>query len=134
LRRGFGGSVHLASHVLPCSLEAKEVDMEMFLMAAVMSLLAVAVSAVLFAAATRDARPTAAKPARQPALEPQRFFAAAADAGPAAEPAREAAVPVEALLLKIEQHIRLEQAAAESFLHTPSGQSLHSRTTSRLVN
>jgi hypothetical protein len=108
--------------------------MEMFLMAAVMSLLAVAVSAVLFAAATRDGRPAAAKPVRPPALEPQRFFAAAVDAGPAAEPAREAAVPVEALLLQIEQHIRLEQAAAESFLHTPSGQSLHSRTTSRLVN
>ena len=109
--------------------------MEMFLMAMIMSLLAVAVSAVLFAAATRDERPEATRPVKQVALEPQRFFASPADAvpevesGPGAEP-----VPVEALLLRIEQHIRLEQAAAESFLHTPSGQSLHSRTTSRLVN
>jgi hypothetical protein len=56
----------------------------------------------------------------------------------AGEPARARAaqelVPVEALLLQIEQHIRLEQAAAESFLHTPTGQSLQSRTTSPLVN
>ena len=109
--------------------------MEMFLMAAVMSLLAVAVSAVLFAAATRDGRPEATRPATRAAVEPQRFFASAADAAPAALPGKEAGiVPVEALLLQIEQHIRLEQAAAESFIHTPSGQSLHSRTTSRLVN
>ena len=108
--------------------------MEMFLMAAVMSLLAVAVSAVLFAAATRGERPEATtSPVKRVALEPQRFFASAADVAPAAGPEAET-VPVEALLLKIEQHIRLEQAAAESFLHTPSGQSLHSRTTSRLVN
>jgi hypothetical protein len=109
--------------------------MEMFLMAAVMSLLAVAVSAVLFAAATHGERPEATSPVKRVALEPQRFFASAVDTAPAAEAGPEAeAVPVEALLLKIEQHIRLEQAAAESFLHTPSGQSLHSRTTSRLVN
>ena len=45
-----------------------------------MSLLAVAVSAVLFAAATRDAQPQGTSPAKQAALEPQRFFASAADA------------------------------------------------------
>jgi hemolysin activation/secretion protein len=109
--------------------------MEMFLMAAIMSLLAVAVCAVLFAAATRDER-EAPRPALQPAREPQRFFVAA----PASrvETPRDAAepelVPVEALLLRIEQHIRLEQAAAESFLNRPTGESLYSRTTSRLVN
>jgi hypothetical protein len=71
------------------------------------------------------------------AREPQRFFASAA-ATPRADAARDVSdpelVPVEALLLRIEQHIRLEQAAAESFLHRPTGESLHSRTTSRLVN
>ena len=107
--------------------------MEMFLMAAIMSLLAVAVCAVLFAAATRDER-EAPRPTAQAARAPQRFFVSAP--APHAEAAKEATelVPVEALLLSIEQHIRLEQAAAESFLDTPSGQSLHSRTTSRLVN
>jgi hypothetical protein len=112
--------------------------MAMFLMAAAMSLLAVAVCAVLFAAATRDERAEASQGAMQAAREPQRFFASA----PAALPRDEATskdaepelVPVEALLLRIEQHIRLEQAAAEAFLHRPTDESLHSRTTSRLVN
>jgi hypothetical protein len=112
--------------------------MEMFMMAAVMSLLGVAVCAVLFAAATRQEQVEAAGPAEQPALAPQRFFASAADAAAAGAPAPARAeqdlVPIEALLLRIEQHIRLEQAAAESFLHTPTGQSLQSRTTSPLVN
>lgn len=109
--------------------------MEMFLMAAVMSLVGVAVCAALFAAATREERVEASQqPAEQLALAPQRFFASAPDAQPAAPPAEAELVPVEALMLQIEQHIRLEQAAAESFLHTPTGQSLHSRTTSPLVN
>jgi len=107
--------------------------MEMFMMAAVMSLLGVAVCAVLFAAATRGERVEAPRPAEQLARAPQRFFASAPGSEPAKVPGEEL-VPVEALLLQIEQHIRLEQAAAESFLHTPTGQSLQSRTTSRLVN
>jgi len=109
--------------------------MEMFLTVAVMSLLAVAVSAILFAAATRSGEPEATTPARLAAQEPQRFFASAPAAAPAAQAGKETeSVPIEALLLKIEQHIRLEEAAAESFLHAPTGESLHSRTTSRLVN
>jgi hypothetical protein len=47
-------------------------------------------------------------------------------------PARQ--VPIEALLLQIENHVRLEQAAAESFLQAPDSAHLHSRTTSALVN
>jgi cbb3-type cytochrome oxidase subunit 3 len=113
--------------------------MAMFLMAAAMSLLAVAVCAVLFAAATRDERAEASQGAMPAAREPQRFFATAPAALPrdeatAKEGAEPELVPVEALLLKIEQHIRLEQAAAEAFLHRPTDESLHSRTTSRLVN
>jgi hypothetical protein len=110
--------------------------MEMFMMAAVMSLLGVAVCAAIFAAATRGERVEASRPAEQPALAPQRFFASAPAAAAAGEPApaEQQLVPVEALLLQIEQHIRLEQAAAESFLRTPTGQSLQSRTTSRLLN
>ena len=107
--------------------------MEMFLMAAVMSLLAVGVCAVLFAAATRDER-EAPPPMVPAAREPQRFFVAAPAARPDAPRDGAELVPVEALLLKIEQHIRLEQAAAESFLNRPTDDSLHSRTTSRLVN
>jgi hypothetical protein len=43
-------------------------------------------------------------------------------------------VPIEALLLQIERHIRLEQAAAESFLDYPTVESLHTRTMSPLVH
>lgn len=102
--------------------------MEMFLMAAALSVLGVAVSAILFAAATRDERRAEAEfsAERMPAAAP-RFFTDAA--GTLVPP-----LPREALLLQIERHVRLEQAAAESFLHAPTAQSLHSRTASPLVH
>ena len=43
-------------------------------------------------------------------------------------------VPLEALLLQIENHVRLEQAAAESFLSAPTSALLHGRTISPFVN
>jgi hypothetical protein len=43
-------------------------------------------------------------------------------------------VPIEVLLLQIENHVRLEQAAAESFLACPTQAQLHSKTTSAFVN
>ncbi len=110
--------------------------MELFMMVALMSLMGVAVSAVLFAAATRSEgpKPQIAEPAvTVPAREPSRFFAPGAGAEPALALAGPQ-IPVEALLLQIEQHIRLEQAAAESFLSTPTRQSLHGRTTSTIGN
>jgi hypothetical protein len=105
--------------------------MEMFLLAFAMSLLGVGVSAALFSAATRgvDEAPDA-RPAQAPARESPRFFADAIVAG-APPPTR---VPIEALLLQIERHVQLEQAAAESFLSRPTRQGLHSRTASPLVH
>jgi hypothetical protein len=78
-----------------------------------------------FGAATRgaDREPVKEKPTVKPALPAPRFFV---------DPRRE--VPIEALLLQIENHVRLEQAAAESFLEAPNSARLHSRTTSALVN
>ena len=108
--------------------------MEMFLMALCMSVFGLAVSAIAFSAATgstrpqEPAQPTLQPTARQPLQEP-RFFAVEAPR-PAAPPR----VPIEVLLLQLEQHVRLEQAVAESFLHAPSTQALHSRTTSPLVH
>jgi hypothetical protein len=104
--------------------------MEMFLMALCMSLLGVAAAAIAFGAATRDEPglpETTAKPVPAPA--PTRFFVNGLDA-----PVPQPRVPIEALLLQIERHIRLEQAAAESFLDCPTAQSLHSRTSSPLVH
>jgi hypothetical protein len=101
--------------------------MEMFLMAVALSLLGVAVSAVLFAAATRQSPQEEMRVAPElPVIVPPRFFT-----DEAAAPAR---IPIEALLLEIERHVRLEQAAAESFLHAPTVESLNSRTMSRLVH
>jgi hypothetical protein len=117
----------------PCSLRApRRCEMEMFLMALCMSLLGVAATAVAFAAATRDEpRGTdgVTEPKPVPDAAPPRFFVERAPV--AAPPPR---VPIEALLLQIERHIRLEQAAAESFLECPTAESLYTRTSSPLVH
>ena len=65
------------------------------------------------------------------AVAPARFFSDRAPVPPAVPPLQ---VPIEVLLLQIENHVRLEQAAAESFLAFPSQARLHSKTTSPFVN
>lgn len=102
-------------------------------MAFALSLLGVAVSAALFAAATRDVRDAPEEGPRLPASLPSPQFFAGATPLPHA-PSAPPRVPIEALLLQIERHIRLEQAAAESFLQRPTRESLHSRTMSPLVH
>ena len=99
--------------------------MEMLLMGAVLSMFGLAVTCMAFGAATRSERrdPATQKPAARPPLPAPRFFV---------DPGRQ--VPIEALLLQIENHVRLEQAAAECFLQAPDSARLHSRTTSALVN
>jgi hypothetical protein len=110
--------------------------MEMLLMGACLSLFGLAVACLAFGAATRTEEPSAAQPrpavakAAAAAASPARFFVS-----PAIIPVAEhAQVPIEALLLQIESHVRLEQAAAESFLQTPTPALLHSKTISPLVN
>jgi hypothetical protein len=110
--------------------------MEMFLMVACMALLGSAVCAIAFGAAARDARPALEPEMRKTVAKelgavPERFFAQDASQ-PTAPPAQP--VPIELLLARIERHVRLEQAAAESFVDYPSAESLHSRTTSPLLN
>jgi hypothetical protein len=112
--------------------------MEMFLLAFALSLVGVVVSGALFSVAVRDEarEPAVARRAQAPALAASArrslgdgggFFV---DVPPAMPPA----IPIDALLLQIEQHVRLEQAAAEAFLHAPTRQSLYSRTMSPLVH
>ena len=114
--------------------------MEMFLMLVAMSFLGTAVSAALFGAATHgQKREPWSRAAKRPAAPPQRFFVAderaKADTSlPVIPTPLPESVPLELLLLQIERHVRLEQAAAESFHRMPNGQSLHSRTASPLVN
>ena len=106
--------------------------MDMFIMDLCFTFFCLAITAAAFAAATR---PRASQPAAQPELRaieatPTRFFADRAKP-PLPTPI---AVPIEVLLQQIENHVRLEQAAAESFVAYPSHALLHSKTTSPFVN
>lgn len=105
--------------------------MEMLLMGVAMSLLGVAVCAGLFAAATSDVRAMEANAALEPVVEaaPSEFFAPS----PVVAMARPI-VSVDVLLLQIERHVRMEQAAAESFMAMPTAEMLHMRTASPLVH
>jgi hypothetical protein len=107
--------------------------MEMFLAVVCMSLFGMAVMGLAFGAATRPEEPSpAAQPERETVVTvaPARFFVNNVVTPTAMYPR----VPIEAILLRIESHVRLEQAAAESFLESPTSALLHSRTTSPLVN
>jgi hypothetical protein len=106
--------------------------MEMLLMGICISVFGLAVAALAFGAATRPERAVTAQPEVRPAqaVAPARFFA-----DHVVTPATQTPyVPIEALLLQIENHVRLEQAAAESFVEFPTTALLHSKTVSPLVN
>lgn len=105
-------------------------------MGACLSMFGLAVACLAFGAASRDAQtpasasPAIPKEAAKPSAAKTRFFADP----PALPIAARSPVPIEALLLQIESHVRLEQAAAESFLASPNSSLLHSRTASPFVN
>lgn len=86
----------------------------------------------LNAAAPPEDGTSTAQPVVKPAVEstPARFFAASVEPPAVDRPQ----VPIEALLLQIDNHVRLEQAAAESFLQHPTAALLHSRTISTLIH
>lgn len=103
-------------------------------MGLVLSFLGVAVSALAFGAATREDRErerVQAQPRPHLAMPAPQFFVEALGNGTAASQPR---VPIEVILLQLERHVRLEQAAAESFLLSPTVKSLHTRTSSPLVH
>jgi hypothetical protein len=104
--------------------------MVMFLMALCLTVFGLAVSALAFGAATRDS-PAEVEPRAEQSLPvvPSHFFVAHVP-----QVAAIPRVPLEVLLSQIERHVRLEYAAAESFIDFPSAESLHSRTMSPLVH
>jgi hypothetical protein len=104
--------------------------MEMLLLGAVLSMFGLAVSCLAFGAATREEAAPKKEAVRVAAVN-ARFFADSPAVPVAAALNR---IPIEALLLQIENHVRLEQAAAECFLESPDSARLHSRTISALVN
>ena len=113
--------------------------MVMFLMVLCMSVFALAICGLAFGAATRglptgEDAPLAAAVDERLAAVPERFFVRDSAPQPTPAPRLIPSVPVEVFLAQIERHIRLEQAAAESFLRAPSLESLHGRTMSPLVH
>ncbi|MEW5984766.1 MAG: hypothetical protein AB1806_20625 [Acidobacteriota bacterium] len=113
--------------------------MVMFLMVLCMSIFGLALSALAFGAATRDEHAKqeavlATTVDERLAAVPERFFVSDAAPKPAKAHGPVTRVPIDVLLLQIERHIRLEQAAAESFLYAPSRESLHGRTLSPLAH
>ena len=99
--------------------------MEMFLTVLTLSIVAVVVSALLFLAANRPEPANPLRPDERLLSIPSRFFAD--DRAPSSS-----VVPIEVLLLQIERHVRLEQAAAESFQGAPTAEALKMSTTSPL--
>jgi hypothetical protein len=106
--------------------------MEIFLMALCVSVFGLAVAALAFGAATNSEASAPAVQAPAPAKAvPARFFA---DGVVPQVPTAPPQIPIELLLRQIENHVRLEQAAAESFVNFPTDAVLHSKTSSPFVN
>lgn len=110
--------------------------MEMLLMGACLSIFGLAVACLAFGAATRgleEEKPAASVELKvaKPAVA-TRFFVEPAE--PVLPLAARPQLTIKALLLQIEDHVRLEHAAAESYLASPNAALLHSRTVSRFVN
>jgi len=107
--------------------------MDMLVVGLCFTFFCLAITAAVFAAATRPQ--ASAEIAQQPEVPvvnaaPARFFAnRVTPTIPAPIP-----IPVEVLLQELENHVRLEQAAAESFVAYPTHAMLHSKTTSPFVN
>jgi len=110
--------------------------MEMLLMGLCMSVFGLGIAALAFGAATRS-QSSDSNSTVQPqlplvkAVAPARFFSDRVAIPPVAPHQQ---VPIEVLLLQIENHVRMEQAAAEVFLAFPSQARLHSKTSSPFVN
>jgi hypothetical protein len=106
--------------------------MDMFIIGLCFTFLGLAVVAMAFAAATHPRTTTLEAQPEQPVIKqaPARFFSESV--GPSIPTPIQ--VPIEVLLQQIENHVRLEQAAAESFVAFPTQALLHSKTTSTFVN
>ena len=108
--------------------------MDMLLMGLCLGVVGVVFVALAFGAAMRS---ESWDPVVQPEIPlvkagaPARFFSNRVPITPAVPPLQ---VPIAVLLLQIENHVRMEQAAAESFLASPTQTLLHSKTTSPFVN
>jgi len=108
--------------------------MDMLLIGLCLGVFGVVFVALAFGAAMRSESWHSTVPPELPlakAAVPARFFSERVPITPPVPPLQ---VPIEVLLLQIENHVRMEQAAAESFLASPTHDLLHRKTTSPFVN
>jgi hypothetical protein len=133
-RKGVRRPIGLARQVLSSlRKQGGKPAMDMLVIGLCFTFIGLAVAALAFAAATRpESLRSSAQPEQPAAKPPARFFSESLTP-PAPGPAP-MQVPIEVLLMQIESHVRLEQAAAESFVAYPTHAHLHSKTTSPLVN
>jgi hypothetical protein len=105
--------------------------MVMFFMILLASVPVLLICCLIMAGATRREEPSREPQVVQhrPAPAPARFFVRE-DGGRNGN----GNIPLELLLSQIESHVRLEQAAAESFLDGPTVDSLHTRSRSSVLN
>jgi len=111
--------------------------MEMLLMGLCMSVFGIGIAVLAFGAATRSRSSDATVQPQLPlvkAATPARFFSDRVVASPTVPAVPMSQVPIEVLLLQIENHIRMEQAAAEVFIAFPTEDRLHRKTSSPFVN
>ena len=109
--------------------------MEMLLMGICVAVFGMAIACAAFGAAVRPER--LAEKAAEVKAEPVKAAAAPRffiNEVSLPTPNGRTSVPIEALLLQLERHVRLEQAAAESFLAQPTSALLHSKTVSPFLN
>jgi hypothetical protein len=106
--------------------------MDMLVIGLCFTFFCLAITGLAFAAATRPQALPADKRAELPVSKeaPARFFV---DRVTPTAP-MPVLIPVEILLQQLENHVRLEQAAAESFIAYPTHALLHSKTTSPFLN
>jgi hypothetical protein len=110
--------------------------MEIFLMGLCASvlLLGLAVAAVKFGPAMRSESPGLAVEPDLSLFNSAALANSVSDSVIASSTIPPQSIPIELLLLQIENHVRSEQAAAESFLAFPTQAQLYRRTTSLFVN
>ena len=96
------------------------------------SLVLTLVTAVLLSAAIRPAETTPVVRKTSQVEAPTHFFDSEIPHYVSGLPA--SGVPIEALLLELDRHVRLERAVAESFHLSPTPQSLHVHTASPLMH
>ena len=106
--------------------------MTMFLVLCGISVVLTAMTAVLLSLLFRvETGSERSAPRTAAGLDAPKFFDKSV---PTSAPIGRTAVPLELLRVQIEQHVRLEQAAAERFHQYPTVEALHRRTASPLMH